>query len=220
MTTHRLRSTVVFALCLVVASRVIAQSAAAPTAGTPASFDPTASTGFGPATLPMRKARCATAICFGESYKFALEPLIELPIGKSFTSNGLGALANFENSHDVSATFTAGARFWVFYDLISFSLYLSKPVFSQAGTLRVAGSAFEYSADNVRRPYPGFAIGLLADVVWIGFDIDELRNGDTDATHDPRFPRNAVVSRAPVFTIALAPVTLARNALGNASSSK
>jgi len=170
------------------------------------------------ATLAMRRARCATAICFGQDFKYGLEPLVELPVGKTFTSNGLGALANFENSHDISATFTAGLRFWILHDAISFSIYLSKPLFAQHGTLRVAGSPFEYGEQNVRRPYPGLALGFLADVIWIGMDIDELRNGDTDTTRDPNFPRNAVVSRAPVFTIALSPITLTRNALGNVTS--
>ncbi len=70
------------------------------------------------ATLAMRRARCATAICFGQDFKYGLEPLVELPVGKTFTSNGLGALANFENSHDISATFTAGLRFWILHDAI------------------------------------------------------------------------------------------------------
>jgi hypothetical protein len=195
-----------------------ASDAGVPNAPNPEGSDAgVAFAGFPEATFRMRRARCATAICWGDGYKYGLEPLVELPIGKSFASNGLGGLANFENSHDLSATFTAGLRFWFLHDWASVSVYLSKPLFAQNGSIRVNGSPFEYGAQNIRRPYPGFSIGLFADTVWLGFDIDELRNGDSDSTRDPNFPRNAVVSRALVFTVALSPVTLARNALGNLS---
>jgi hypothetical protein len=174
---------------------------------------------FALATESMRKARCATAICFGEGYKYGIEPLVELPIGKSFTSNGWGALAQFENSHDVSATFAAGLRFWAFKDWISIAVYLSKPLIQGSSTLRVQGSPFLYPSGNVRRPYPGAAIGVLADSIWLGVDVDELRNGDADSNRDPRFLPNAVVSRAVIFTVALTPITIARNALGAANRS-
>jgi len=160
-----------------------------------------------------REARCKTAICWGQGNKYAIEPLAELPIGKAFASEGSG-LGQYVNNHDVSIQLTAGLRFWFLKDYASISIYLAKPLVSGDAAIRVAGSSVEHSSSEIRNPYPGVALGLLADAIWLGMDYYELRNGDTDMNRDPAFPRNAVISRQLVFTLAFQPFTIMRNGIG------
>ena len=164
-------------------------------------------------------ARCATAICFanGESqYWLGIEPLVELPVGISSALGNTG-LAEYINNHELSIDLAAGLRVWLFDDMVSISLYLSKPLIESS--VRVEGSSFVYPGTAVRRSFPGFALGLFFDSIWIGFDRNELRNGDSDnpMAFNPDFAPNVVVSSAWTITVALQPVTAFRTALGTAN---
>jgi hypothetical protein len=167
------------------------------------------------------RARCNTAICFhngGEKYWLGIEPLLELPIGKSF-SLGSGALSDYVNSHDLRIDLAAGLRVWFFRDLFSLSIYLSKPLSDTS--VRIPGSAFTYPSSNLRRPYPGFAIGFLYDTAWLAFDRDELRNGGAaDGSIDPTYERNALIATSWTLTLALQPVNAFRTAIGIGTGKK
>ena len=167
-------------------------------------------------------ARCHTALCFrnGAADKWlGIEPLVELPVGKAFSVSG-GSLSDYVNNHDIRVDLAAGLRVWIFRDVVSLSVYLSKAL--TAAPVRIAGSSFSYPANDVRRPYPGLALGLLYDSLWVGLDRDELRNGDTgDATADnPAYPPNALVSSSWTVTIAVQPFTSFRTAIGLATGKK
>lgn len=159
------------------------------------------------------KARCTTALCFDDNMWVAVEPLIELPVGKSF-GTGSGSLVNFINNHEIKVDLAAGFRLWLFRDLISVALYLSFPLTTSG--IRLEGSSFTYPAASIRRPYPGFAFGLLYDIIWIGIDHDELRNGDSvdSSAYNPAFPANARVSSCTTVTVALQLVTATRALFG------
>jgi hypothetical protein len=171
-------------------------------------------------------ARCSTAICFnnGSSKNWlGIEPLVELPIGKS-SAIGHTSLSNWVNNHDLRVDLAAGVRVWFFRDVISLSVYLSKPL--NDTPVRLEGSPFVYPATSIRRPYPGVALGLLFDSIWLGFDRDELRNGDGhdgvqtgSGALNPAYPPNEVISSAWTFTVALQPVTAFRSAIGTAVQS-
>jgi hypothetical protein len=158
------------------------------------------------------KARCASALCF-EGEWIGIEPLVELPIAKSFAI-GNSSLAQYVNNHDITLQLAAGIRVWAFRDLISVAAYLSVPLSSSA--VRVEGSEFTYPGASIRRPYPGIAIGLLYDIIWVGFDHDELRNGDSSdaSAYNPEYPSNGRVSSCTTISIALQPVTAARALFG------
>jgi hypothetical protein len=164
------------------------------------------------------RARCTTAICFDNGSKkdwLGIEPLVELPTGKSFslsTSN----LSSYVDNHDLRIDLAAGARVWLFRDVVSVSVYISKPLTD--APVRLEGSSFVYPAASVRRPYPGIALGLLFDSLWLGFDRDELRNGDgrDGAALNPEYPPNEVISSSWTLTVALQPVTAFRSAIGTA----
>lgn len=167
-----------------------------------------------------RKSRCATALCFGGSdgTKYAIEPLAEVPLGKTFVMPWVvGGLSDFVNNHDVSVTLAAGVRFWFAYDLLSLSVYLSSPLYEGDATIRMSGSPYEHSPSNLRRPFPGVGLGLLGDIVWLGADFNQLRNADSDVNRDLSFGRNQVISEVWTFTIGLSPIALARNGIGNVS---
>lgn len=163
-------------------------------------------------------ARCQTAFCFdlpGRKYWLGVEPLVELPIGKSFALSD-SSLTDYVNNHDLRVDLAAGVRVWLFRDVVSLSLYISKPLTD--ARVRLKGSRFVYPASSVRRPYPGVALGLLFDSIWVGFDRDELRNGDgQDGTSiNPDFPPNEAISSTWTLTVALQPVTAFRTAIGTA----
>lgn len=160
-----------------------------------------------------RASRCATALCWGPSNKFAFEPLAELPIGKSFAFPNSG-LARYVNSNDIQVSFNAGVRFWMAWDWVSLSVYLSKPILHQGEAIHVSGSNTEFSTSQVRRPYPGVAIGLFGDILWLAFDYDQLRNGNAGVQRAPEYRPNEIVSHAYTFTIAIAPIAGIRNGLG------
>jgi hypothetical protein len=168
------------------------------------------------------RARCATAICFDngqdKKYWLGIEPLVELPIGKSFALSN-SALSDYVNNHDLRVDLAAGVRVWLFRDVVSVSVYLSKPLTDSR--VRLEGSPFVYPASAIRRPYPGIALGALFDSVWIGFDREELRNGDGEdgSAVNPDFPPNEVVSSSWTLTLALQPVTAFRTAIGTAVQS-
>jgi hypothetical protein len=176
-----------------------------------------------------REARCVTAICFGGdttdprtgkpkmATKYAIEPLAELPVGKAFTAWDSHSLGTFINNHDVSVQLAAGLRFWAFDDLMSVSVYLAKPLIATDDHIRVQGSTYEQPVSRVKQPYPGVALGFMGDMLWLGFDINELHNGSSDSDRDLRYGRDQVISRAYTFTLALTPITTARNAIGAAN---
>jgi hypothetical protein len=176
---------------------------------------------FGDAFKAGREARCHMAVCFGGGGdEYAVEPLIDLPVGTTFALS-LGkdnALGEFYNAVNVTADFTAGLRVWLFHDWLSASVYFSRPVLPSEKTIHVLGSDFEHPASAVRHPYPGFAIGLLGDVFWIGFDYNELRNGDTDTTRDPNFRPNERLSSVWSVTVGIATATAIRDGIGTVTS--
>jgi len=164
------------------------------------------------------RARCATAICFDNGEKkdwLGIEPLVELPVGKSLALSK-SSLSNYVDNHELRIDLAAGARVWLFRDIVSVSVYISKPLTD--GRIRLEGSPFVYPAASIRRPYPGIALGLLFDSLWLGFDRDELRNGDGQDVMavNPDFPPNTVVSSTWTLTVALQPVTAFRTAIGTA----
>jgi hypothetical protein len=158
-------------------------------------------------------ARCASALCFSPDHWLGIEPLFELPIAKSFAV-GSSSLAQYVNNHAIALQLAAGIRVWLFRDLISVALYLSIPL-SDSG-VRVEGSEFTYPGASIRRPYPGLAIGLLYDIIWISLDHDELRNGDSSnvSAYNPEYPANARVSSCTTLSVALQPVTAVRALFG------
>jgi len=165
-------------------------------------------------------ARCATAICFANGtsqYWLGIEPLVELPVGIS-SAIGNTSLAEYINNHELRIDLAAGLRVWLFDDVVSLSVYLSKPLID--ANVRAVGSDFVYPGTAVRRSFPGFALGVLFDSIWIGFDRNELRNGGSDnpMTFNSDFPPNVVVSSAWTVTIALQPVTAFRTAIGTAKN--
>ena len=169
------------------------------------------------------KARCATAFCFDngtgpgkQKYWLGIEPLVELPVGKSVALSK-SALGAYVNNHDVKVDLAAGVRVWFFRDLISLAVYLSKPLTD--ARVRLEGSEFVYPAASVRRPYPGIGVGLLFDTLWLGFDREELRNGDgqDSSSLNPEYPPNELVSSSWTLTVAIQPVTAFRTAIGTAA---
>lgn len=168
---------------------------------------------FRGAMADARIARCATAICWGPSNRFAFEPLAELPIGKSFSFSRSG-LGRYINGNEIQVSFNAGVRFWAMWDWVSVSVYLSKPLLDAAEVITVYGSAHEFSASQVRRPFPGLGVGLFGDLLWLSADFDQLRNGNSGALRAPEFRPNDVVSRTMTFTVAIAPLAGLRNGLG------
>jgi hypothetical protein len=165
------------------------------------------------------KARCASALCFYKGNWLGIEPLVELPVGKSFAI-GAGSLVNYVNNHEIKVDLAAGFRIWFFRDLISVSLYLSFPLSSS--DVKLEGSSFTYPASAIRRPFPGLAFGLLYDIIWVGIDHDELRNGDTvnSSGYNPEFPTNARISSCTTITVALQVVTATRALFGAVATKK
>lgn len=160
-----------------------------------------------------RNARCQTALCWGPSNKFAFEPLAELPVGKTFALSHSG-LARYINGTDVAVSFTAGLRFWSHWDWFSIAIYLSKPLVVNKDLIHVSGSTHEFNSSQIRRPYPGLAIGLFGDNLWISLDYDQLRNGNYGDQRAPEFRPNDIVSHTLTLSVAIAPVTGFRNGIG------
>jgi hypothetical protein len=175
-------------------------------------------------TSDLLAGRCATAICpkgFPYPGWLGIEPLVELPVGKSFSLNS-GGLSDYINNTGVGINFAAGLRLWVLGDWVSLAVYLSQPVTPQDSHVTIPGSGFEYPASYVRRPYPGFALGFLYDVLWVGIDRDELHNGTVDGSsfRNTAYPPNALVSGVWTWTIAIQPITAFRTGIGTALSRK
>lgn len=160
-----------------------------------------------------RESRCATALCWGPSHKYAFEPLAELPIGKSFASHRSG-LGRYINGTDIQVSFNAGLRFWAAWDWVSVSVYLSKPLFTASDIITISGSSHQFSGSQVRRPFPGVGVGLFGDIVWLSMDWDQLRNGNTGDLRAPEFRPNDAISHTATFTFAIAPFAALRNGLG------
>ncbi len=175
---------------------------------------------FRGALADARRARCATAICWGPSNKWAVEPLVELPIGKAVALPTSGSLAAYVNSSTVDVSVSAGIRFWLWWDWVSVSIYLSRPLIDGADTVPVKRTGFLFPRSQIRRPLPGLGVGLFGDVLWLGVDYDQLRNGQTPETMSTQFPPNEVVSHAVVFSFAIAPLAGIRNGLGTLAERK
>ena len=161
-----------------------------------------------------RRARCYTAYCFGgrDGAKYALEPMLDLPIGTSFAL-GDGSLSAFTNSLDISIQFSAGLRFWFLYDLASVSIMFAKPVYSGRDTVRLKNSSFEHPTSSIRRIGPSIALGFFGDVLFLGGGYDVLTNGP-GTSGDPNYGPNDVLSRTVTVTLGLAPFAAARNVAG------
>lgn len=167
-----------------------------------------------------RQARCQTAYCFGgDGSEYAFEPMLELPIGTSF-SIGDGALGKFNNATELSIQFSAGLRFWLAYDMVSFSVFFAKPIYSGDVKVRVPGSPYEHPTTAIRRLGPSFALGFVGDMIFVGGGYDQLRNGSSPGSSDPNYPPNAVLSRAFTVTIGIAPFAAIRNGAGAIAGSK
>jgi hypothetical protein len=168
------------------------------------------------------ESRCRTAICWGEGgHKWGIEPLAELPLGKSFGVGRSSTLASYLSTHKVSASLSAGIRVWGWHDFVSLGLYLSAPLFESDEKIRIRGSNYEHPTSRIKSPLPGLAVGLFGDTLWIGFEYLQLRNGGSDdAERDFNYRRNSIVSEALSITIALSTVTAIRNGLGAATASK
>ena len=165
----------------------------------------------------MRQARCSTALCWGSDNFFALEPMLELPVGGMAAFRGKGedgALSKYINSNTFTVSVAAGVRFWFAWDIVSFSVYYSKLIPTEPNnTLSLPGSEYMYAPSQIRRKYPGLAIGLLNDIFFIGIDYNQLRNrSGTDK--DPNHLANSVVDSAWTVSIGFAPITLIRNTVG------
>jgi hypothetical protein len=163
-----------------------------------------------------RQVRCRTAYCWGghDGTEAAFEPLLDIPIGVSFALLEGGALASFANSNDLSLQFTAGLRFWFWNDIASIAIYVAKPVYLADSKVKVTGSDFEHPTTAIRRLGPSLGLGLFGDILFLRAGFDQLRNGATPGSADPRYPPNKVLSQAITVTIGIAPFTAARNAAG------
>lgn len=161
-----------------------------------------------------RKARCYTAYCWGgeDGTFYGIEPMLDLPIGTSFSLGG-GGLSAFSNSSDISIQFTAGLRLWVLNDLLSLSMFFGKPVYTGRETVRLKGSDTEHPTSSIRRIGPSFALGFFGDVLFLGGGYDVLTNSPGSG-RDPNYGSNEVLSRTITITIGIAPFTAARNVAG------
>jgi hypothetical protein len=167
-----------------------------------------------------RALRCLTAYCYGgvDGTKFGIEPVLDLPVGLVWSA-GSGALTSYVNSHTVNVEFNAGLRFWVGYDIMSVSIYFSKPLITGSDSIRVAGSSFEHTPSAVHRPFPSLGLGFAGDVLLLGISYDQLRNGSTDGTRDRAYPANAVLSRSLTFSLGFSLFNISKNALAKSKDS-
>lgn len=160
-------------------------------------------------TSKIREGRCRTALCWWPDNFWGLEILAEAPLGSSFAVHPTN-LGGFLDNNGFTVQLTAGLRMWTLWDYISLSVYFSKLVFqSNDAAIRIPSYSYQHPASSVRRPYPGIAIGLLSDIVWIGFDYNVLYNGN-NSHRDPHFPENTRIAGAWTVSIAFAPITLGR----------
>lgn len=170
---------------------------------------------FDRALSDARQARCATAICLGDDAEYALEPLVELPVGKTFSIGGPEEITNHLNNNKLNADFNLGFRVWFLHDLVSAGVYLSEPLMNEGQGIRLKGSRVVHT--SLDRPYPGFALGLFGDILWLGFDYNKLYNG-TGSNQDPNFRPNQQLGGAWTVSFAIAPVSAFRFGLGSAAT--
>lgn len=169
-------------------------------------------------TGSIREARCATALCWWPDNFWGLEILAEAPLGASFALEP-GRLGGFLDNNGFTVQLTAGIRMWTVWDYFSVSVYFSKLAFqSNDSAIRIPGYSYEHPTSSIRRPYPGVAVGLLADILWIAFDYNVLYNGN-GSNRDPHFGENSRLMSAWTVSIALAPITLGRS-IGAAAARK
>lgn len=173
---------------------------------------------FNTLTSKIREARCATALCWWPDNFWGLEILAEAPLGSSFALQP-HLLGGFLDNNGFTVQLTAGVRLWSLWDYVSVSVYFSKLAFqSNDAAIRIPGYAYEHPTSSIRRPYPGVAVGLLADILWIGFDYNLLYNG-SGSNRDPHFRENSRLASAWTMSIAIAPINLGRS-IGAAASKR
>jgi hypothetical protein len=169
----------------------------------------------------VRKARCATAYCWGgdDGRKYAIEPILDLPVGM-YWSLGDGALTHYINANNVKIQVNAGLRYWFAYDVMSVGILLAQPNLTDSPT-SIDFRGHQLATSQVHRSYPTFVVGLWADILQASFSVDELRNGAASTpNYVPEFQPNSVLSRAITIGIAINPITAARNGIGATSESK
>jgi len=176
--------------------------------------------------------RCETAFCFGgegEGMMFAVEPMLDLPIGKSFIIHqkarrrvkDLGR--RVAEGDALNLSLQAGARLWIYYDLVSIgALFLNVSLKKDipTGDKTFGGSA-------LATPAPGVVIGFFADIIQLSLFRFTIRNDGTDYdihASDGRtiahYAPYAELSSGWMGTLSFAPFTALRNLGGFVGSKK
>jgi hypothetical protein len=167
----------------------------------------------------VRRARCATAYCWGgdDGREKAIEPILDLPVGMYWGVGG-SALADYVNANNIKIQFNAGLRYWFSYDVMSVGILLAQPdLTGTTSTISFRGKSLANS--QMRRPYPTLVIGFAGDILQLSISYDELRNASSSSQDFlPEFRPNQTLSRAVVFGIAITPLTAARNGIGASGS--
>jgi hypothetical protein len=169
----------------------------------------------------VRRARCATAYCWGGSdgRKYAIEPTVDLPIGMYWAAGG-GSLASYINANNIKIHATAGLRYWFAYDAMSVGILLAQPELTESQTT-IDFQDKTLATSQMRRPYPTLVVGLWGDILQVSVSYDELRNAArSNDNYIQDYAANAVLARAVTFGVALNPVTAARNGIGASVSTK
>lgn len=160
--------------------------------------------------------RCKTALCFGGDGDTAIgvEPILELPIGKAFLWHSTGAenlVRQSVETDSLNVSLAAGARLWVFQDLVSFGMIFVnlslKDEFS-TGTKNLSSS-------SMRSQFPGAILGLFADTIVVMAYPYVLRNDSSPTTIDDRnLKAYEEISRGWLGMVAVAPFTTIKNIVG------
>jgi hypothetical protein len=163
-----------------------------------------------------RRARCATALCWGgdDDTKHAIEPVVDLPISL-YWALGNGSLANHINGNRLQLSVAAGVRYWFAYDVASVGLILAQPSLANDEPIRIAQSDQEFPSSAVSRPFPTLMLGFWGDVFMVTVSYDQLRNRRPGGgVVDESFRPGEVVSRTVTLGVSLNVVAATRNAIG------
>jgi hypothetical protein len=149
------------------------------------------------------ETRCKLALCFTSKNGviWGIEALAELPVGLTVAAARHSSFAQFLNERPATVSLKGGIRFILPNDWVSIAVYMSTRDITGYRPVRLRGSRFEYDPSSIRRPYPGAALGLFGDLLWLGVDIEELRN--LGEAQNPAFPAGATVARVATFTLAI-----------------
>jgi hypothetical protein len=180
---------------------------------------------WGDFILPALKLRCKTAIClFGEDGGegtgkwFGVEPVLELPIGKTFYISGSPYLSNatdyvkqITETDSLNVGVIAGVRLWFVYDLFSVGILLLN--ISAKNDIQVAEgpTVKTLSGSALRTATPGLTIGVFGDVVVFNVYKYVLRN---DGTAVGNVPPYGSLSGGTLASVAIAPFTLFKDLAG------